>query len=129
MLFFYAWKENTMNKKEKKRAYKNKQLKKNIDVNLTTEEAYPFLAAIEESMASKDMDQIQEAIMGMFTLYGVTTLEVAQLCFSLFWNTLQQPHNQSHIKDMFDIEPSKLSIDDTLLVQQMLIESSVKKNE
>lgn len=72
---------------------------------------------------SKNLDELQDMIMQLLTLYGVTTDETAALMFSVMTNTLKQPHNTKHIKDIYDLDNGELSIDDTLLIQQMLLES------
>lgn len=88
---------------------------------------YPFLEAMEQMRVEKDLDAIQDMVMQLLTMYGVTTDETAALMFSVMNNTLMQEHNAKHIKDIFDLDNKRLSIDDTLLIQQMLLEVHLDK--
>lgn len=109
-----------MKPKQKKRLLK--QHTKQEDKKTILQTPYPFLEAMKETREAKDIDEIQDMIMQLLTMYGVTTDETAALMFSVMHNTLKLPHNKKHIKDIYNLDNAELSIDDTLLIQQMLLE-------
>lgn len=90
---------------------------------------YPFLSEIEKIQENKNLDEIQEQILTVFSLYSLTTDEVAALLFSTMKIVLSQKANKKMLREKFKIDVDKLGAEGVLAVQQALLEAYLIKNQ
>lgn len=90
---------------------------------------YPFLTEMKKRRDEKELDELQEQMITMFSLYGLQTDEVASLLFSTMKIILSQKANKAMLRENFRIEIDKLGPEGILTVQQALLESYVIKNK
>lgn len=90
---------------------------------------YPFLSKVQEAQENKNLDDIQEQILSVFSLYSLTTDEVAALLFSTMKIVLSQKANKEMLRKNFKIDIDKLGAEGVLAVQQALLEAYLVKNK
>lgn len=90
-------------------------------------EKYPFLSSVQETQENKNLDELQEQIITVLSLHGLTTDEVAALLFSTMRNTLSQKKNKEMLKINFNIDVERLGAEGILAVQQALLEGYLSK--
>lgn len=90
---------------------------------------YPFLSEIEKIQENKNLDEIQEQVLTVFSLYSLTTDEVAALLFSTMKIVLSQKANKKMLREKFKIDVDKLGAEGFLAVQQALLEAYLIKNK
>lgn len=90
---------------------------------------YPFLSEIEKIQENKNLDEIQEQVLTVFSLYSLTTDEVAALLFSTMKIVLSQKANKKMLREKFKIDVDKLGAEGVLAVQQALLEAYLIKNQ
>lgn len=90
-------------------------------------EKYPFLSSVQETQENKNLDELQEQIITVLSLHGLTTDEVAALLFSTMRNILSQKKNKEMLKINFNIDVERLGAEGILAVQQALLEGYLSK--
>ncbi len=103
--------------------YKRKQSK----VTNTKPSQQNFLDLLLSIREEKDLDQMQELFVSMFSIYGLTTDEVAALLFSTMKEVLNENHNKDMLVDKFSIDITKLGAEGILQVQRALLSAYVDK--
>ena len=103
--------------------HKRKQ-SKTTSTKSTQQDFLDLLLSIREE---KDLDKMQELFISIFSIYGLTTDEVAALLFSTMKEVLNEKHNKDMLTDKFSIDITKLGIEGILQVQRALLSAYVDK--
>lgn len=111
------------NNSKKPQDRKRKQSKK-VKENKGQRQFLDLLLSIREE---KDLDQMQELILSMFSIYGLTTDEVAALLFSTMKAVLNEKQNKDMLADKFSIDITTLGAEGILQVQRALLSAYVDK--
>lgn len=86
-----------------------------------------FLDMLKTIREGKDIDQMQELILSIFTMYGLTTDEVAALLFSIMKSVLQEKSNREMLANKFSIDIDRLGAEGVLQVQRALLAAYLEK--
>lgn len=74
----------------------------------------------------KDLDEMQQHIYDMVTLYGLTNAEVAALLTSIMIQVLKGDNNKKYLEQM-NLTPDTLGLKSTLLIQEILTDQYAKE--
>jgi len=108
---------------KKPQDHKAKQTKP-INKEATQHEYLELLKSIREE---KDLDQLQDLFLSIFSMYGLTTDEVAALLFSTMRATLHEGSNNKMLADKFNIDINSLGAEGVLQVQRALLTAYLDK--
>ncbi len=89
---------------------------------------YPYLESRKQAKKEKDLDNLQEELISMLSVYSLKTDEVATLLFSTMRTVMLQKANKRKLKENFSIDVEKLNVEGILTVQRALTESYLKNN-
>lgn len=74
----------------------------------------------------KDLDEMQQHIYDMVTMYGLNNSEVAALLTSIMIQVLSGDNNKKYL-DKLNLTPDTLGLKATLLIQEILTDEYVKE--
>lgn len=74
----------------------------------------------------KDLDEMQQHIYDMVTMYGLTNSEVAALLTSIMIQVLSGDNNKKYL-DKLNLTPDTLGLKATLLIQEILTDEYAKE--
>ncbi|ALV21049.1 hypothetical protein [Carnobacterium antarcticum] len=104
--------------------FKRKASKAATNPKATQQDFLELLTSIREE---KDLDQMQELFVSIFSMYGLTTDEVAALLFSTMRQVLHEQQNKDMLADKFSIDVTKLGAEGVLRVQRALLSAYLDK--
>lgn len=104
--------------------FKRKASKAATNPKATQQDFLELLTSIREE---KDLDQMQELFVSIFSMYGLTTDEVAALLFSTMRQVLHEQQNKDMLADKFSIDVTKLGAEGVLQVQRALLSAYLDK--
>lgn len=97
---------------------------KKESIEVTQQKYLDLLKSVREG---KDIDQLQELILSIFTMYGLTTDEVAALLFSVMRTVLHEKSNKDMLANKFSIDIERLGAEGVLQVQRALLGAYLEK--
>ncbi|CAM3291916.1 hypothetical protein [Vagococcus fessus] len=83
-----------------------------------------LLETLDKVRQSKDLDEIHQTVLSIFSICGLTVSEVASLLTSLMRNVLNQEHNAKYLKDVNGINAEDLTAEQVLAIQNLLVSLS-----
>ena len=97
---------------------------KKESIEVTQQKYLDLLKSVREG---KDIDQLQELMLSIFTMYGLTTDEVAALLFSVMRTVLHEKSNKDMLANKFSIDIERLGAEGVLQVQRALLGAYLEK--
>lgn len=79
-----------------------------------------ILDELEKQKENKDLNDMQQHIYDMCTVYGLSNFEIASLLFSSFRQIMFCEHNKAQLLDM-NIDIEKAGVDMILEIQKILV--------
>ncbi|MBT2732105.1 hypothetical protein [Carnobacterium sp. ISL-102] len=88
---------------------------------------HEYLELLKSIREEKDLDQLQDLFLSIFSMYGLTTDEVAALLFSTMRAILHEGANKKMLADKFNIDIDSLGVEGVLQVQRALLTAYLDK--